>query len=159
MSLKNLEKVKVLYGNDMQPGIRPNEMLLLDKSAEPRIGDVILFENKFGVKIAHRLIHEFAGYYFTRGDNCPVLNFPFRKDRIIGVIVGKSKKIQRKPVAELLLIPFIPQFIIYSRFFDLKKKKYFLLLTKASKYYPYIELDGEVQKAEVDENGKLLPIR
>ena len=159
MSLKNLEKVKILYGNDMQPSIKPNEMLLLDKSAKPMIGDVILFENKFGVKIAHRLIHKFAGYYFTKGDNCPDMNFPFTKDKIIGVVVGKSEKIERKIIAEMLLVPFIVQFMIYSKFFDLKKKRVFILLTEASKKYPYIELQEGVQRAEVDENGKLLPIR
>ncbi len=155
----SLQKVKVLYGNDMQPCIMPNEILLLDKSADPRIGDVVLFENKFGIKIAHRLIHEFAGYYFTRGDNCPIFNFPIRKEKILGVIAGKSRKIQRKRIAELILMAFVPQFIIYSRLFDLKKKRYFFLLNKASGYYHYIEPEGEIQKAEVDENGKLLPIR
>ncbi len=121
----------------MHPSIDPKERLYLDSGAEPEIGDVVLFENRYGIRIAHRLMYKCAGYYFTRGDNCPVIGFPFRKDKLLGVIVGKGRMVPRKPAAELLLALFLPQFIIYSRLIDIRKKKYFLLLTMASRYYPY----------------------
>lgn len=136
MSLKNLEKVKVIYGNDMYPSIDPDETLLLDRKAKPEIGDVILFENRFGMKIPHRLIYKVAGYYFTKGDNCRRFNFPFRKERIIGVIVGKKVPVIKNRLGELILALFLPYFIIYSMLFDIKKKRCFILILLASEFYP-----------------------
>jgi signal peptidase I len=78
----NLEKLRIIRGNDMHPAISPSEYLLMDRSAPPKPGDVVVFENKFGCRVAHRLIHEIAGFYFTKGDNCPLFNFPFRRDRL-----------------------------------------------------------------------------
>ncbi len=124
----------------MSPSIDPDEALYLDAGAKPEVGSVVLFKNPFGISVAHRLMFEFAGYYFTRGDNCPVIGFPFRKDRMLGVIVGKHKPVPRKPVAELLLALFLPQFIVYSRLFDIRKKRYFLLLSMASRHYPYTKV-------------------
>ena len=138
MSLKNLEKVNVLYGNDMYPSIDPKEKLLLDRNARPEIGDVVLFENRFGMKIPHRLIHEFAGYYFTRGDNCRWFNFPCRKKDVLGVIVGKKTPVIRSRMGELVLAAFLPYYILYCRLFDIKKKKWFILIRLASKFYPYL---------------------
>lgn len=134
MSSNKIEKLKILEGNDMFPSIRSNEFLLLDKEAVPKIGDVILIENRYGMKIAHRLIHRFGGYYFTRGDNCPVFNFPSRKDKVLGVIVSKYKKVEKNPLLGLFLGLFLAYFIFYNLFFDIKKKKEFLMLKIISKY-------------------------
>lgn len=140
MSSTNLQELKVVHGNDMSPCIDPAEPLFLDSDAEPKVGDVVLFKNKFGVRIAHRLLFKFAGFYFTRGDNCPVINFPFRKDSLLGVIVGKGRAVRRSMAAEILLALLVPQFIIYSSIFDIRKKRYFLLQTLASRHYPYTKV-------------------
>jgi hypothetical protein len=137
MSSRNLQELKVKGGNDMHPSIDPKETLYLDPGAKPEIGDVVLFENKFGIRIAHRLMYKCAGYYFTRGDNCPVIGMPFRKDKLLGVVDGKRGAVPKRIAAELLLTLFLPQFIMYSKLFDIRKKRYFLLLTMASRYYPY----------------------
>lgn len=135
----SLEKLRIVQGNDMHPCIRPDEYLLMDRSANPSRGDVVVFENKFGYKVAHRLIHEFAGYYFTKGDNCPLFNFPIPKGKLLGVVVGKRRPVPRRMEAEVLLALFLPQFILYSRLLDIRKKKYFLILSAASRYYPHTE--------------------
>jgi hypothetical protein len=139
-SLRDLEKLRVVEGDDMSPSISPDENLLLEKGAKPELGDVVLFENRFGKRIAHRLLHRFGGYCFTKGDNCPRFDFPFREGRLLGVIAGKRMDIEKKLVASILLDVFLPQFIIHSRIFGLKNKKFFLLLSMASKHYPYIEV-------------------
>lgn len=126
----------------MYPSIDPKEHLYLDSEAKPEIGNVVLFENRYGIRIAHRLMYQCAGYYFTRGDNCPVIGFPFRKDKLLGVIVGKNRPVPKKPAAEFLLTLFLPQFFLYSMLFDIRKKKYFLLLSMASRYYPYTKAEG-----------------
>ncbi|NYZ77397.1 S24/S26 family peptidase [Candidatus Micrarchaeota archaeon] len=143
MSLRNLEKLKIVEGDDMSPSIDPRELLLLDKGAVPEIGDVVLFENRFGVKIAHRLIHRFCGYCFTKGDKCPLFDFPFKKEKLMGVVVGKRKHVKKKFLADLLLAFFLPQFIIYSKIFGLKNKKYFRALSFASRYYPLVEVNED----------------
>jgi hypothetical protein len=140
MSLKNLEKLRIVEGNDMSPSIDPRELLLLDKEAAPEIGDVVLFENRFGVRIAHRLIHRIGGYCFAKGDNCPLFDFPFKKERLLGVVVGKRKRVEKKFLADILLALFLPQFIIYSKVFGLKNRKYFRVLSFASRYYPLVEV-------------------
>jgi hypothetical protein len=139
MPSKDLEKLRIVQGDDMNPCIRPDEYLLLDRRAVPQVGDVVVFENKFGRKVAHRMIYAFAGFCFTKGDNCPLFDFPVRRDKVIGVVVGKSRQVPGKPVAHVLLALFLPQFIIYSSLFDIRKKKYFLMLSAASRFYPHTE--------------------
>jgi signal peptidase I len=146
MPLENLEKLRVVGGDDMSPRINPKEFLLLDKKSAPQLGDVVVFENKFGYRIAHRLLHRFGGYYFMKGDRCTRFNFPVRKDKIFGVVVGKRRPVKKNMFAGLLLALFLPQFVLYSKLYDLRKKKYFLLLSMASKYYPPLEVspDGKL---------------
>jgi hypothetical protein len=140
MSLKNLQKLRIIEGDDMSPSIDPSEILLLDKGAAPKMGDVVLFKNRFGRRIAHRLLHRFGGYCFTKGDNCPLFDFPFNDDKLLGVVVGKKKPAEKKILAGILLSVFLPQFILHSRLFGLENKRYFLLLSIASRSYPPIEV-------------------
>lgn len=139
-SFKDFEKLKIAEGDDMSPSISPKEMLLLDKAAAPALGDVVLFENRHGVLVAHRLLHRFAGYSFTKGDNCPLFDFPFSDKKLRGVIVGKSRLVRKSIFADILLSLFLPQFILHSLLFGLKNKKYFLLLSIASRHYPHTEV-------------------
>ena len=126
----DLRKLTIIKGNDMTPSIKPEESLLLDEKAISRTGDVILFENRFNFKIAHRLIYKTKNYYFTKGDNCIVFNFPEKKDKIKGVIVGKYKEIK---ISWLLKIA-LRLFLIYFLFSKLENKKRSLLLKFVSKY-------------------------
>jgi hypothetical protein len=138
MSLPDLQKLKIMWGNDMYPSIDPREQLLLDTKADPEIGDVVLFENRYGIRIPHRLLFRFMGYYFTRGDNCAIINFPFRGDKLLGVIHGKRIPVHRNPLGEPILALLLPYYELYSRLFDMKRKKHFILLTLASRFYPHI---------------------
>ena len=139
MSLKHLEKLRVIGGDDMFPVIYPEENLLMDKSAEPKQGDVVLFANRYGVKIAHRLIHSFLGYYFTRGDNCPIFNFPCRRKDILGVVVGKCASVKCGFSLRFFLNLFLFYYIAYSSLFDVKKKKVFLSLDIISRILAPLE--------------------
>ncbi len=141
-SLNGLERLKVVAGDDMRPSIRPDEALLLDRSARPAMGDAVAFRNKFGLVVVHRLRYAAGGYYFTKGDNCPLFDFPFREEDLLGVVVGKGRDPQRSAAGELLLSLFLVQFAAYSVLFDLRKKKYFLLLSAASRHYPQVGQDG-----------------
>jgi hypothetical protein len=127
-----------MRGNDMYPSIDPKETILLARTVKPKIGDVVLFENRFGIRIPHRLLYEFQGYYFTKGDNCRVFNFPFREDKMIGTILGKRIPVYKNPAGDLLLILFLPYYLVYSKLFDIKRKKRFILLSLASRFYPHI---------------------
>jgi hypothetical protein len=53
--------------------------------------------------------------------------------------MGKSRPLKASPVAAVLLAIFIPQFVVYSRLFDIRKKRYFLILSFASRHYPHTE--------------------
>jgi len=139
MQLKNLEKLEILEGNDMFPNILPHEKLLLDKTTKPRIGDVVLFKNRYGIKIPHRLIHCFMGYYFTRGDNCNYFNFPAYKKSILGVVVGKFKKIKQNKLMSICLDLFIIYYDLYRSLFDIKKKRHFLFLKLITKFFVPLE--------------------
>lgn len=117
----------------MSPAIDPKEYYLLNKDAEPKIGDVIVILNRYNKKIAHRLINEFCGYYFTKGDKCQVVNFPSKRKEVLGVVIGKHKKIETNFLLNLFLDFFLLYFLIYNLFFDIKKKKEFLILRFFSK--------------------------
>ncbi|MCX6773401.1 MAG: S24/S26 family peptidase [Candidatus Micrarchaeota archaeon] len=149
MFSKNLEKIKVLEGNDMFPSIDPREFLLLDRAAKPSIGDVIVFENRLGMRIAHRLIYRLGEYYFAKGDNCPCFDLPIRERDIVGVVIGKSKEAERNRLGELFLGVFLVYYLACSRLFDSKKKGKFITLRIVSMLYPYIPLskkDNEKNK-------------
>ncbi len=131
---ENLVKLKVVLGYDMSPSINPKEVLLLDKNLNPEIGDVIVFKNRLNLKIAHRLICKCGDYYFTKGDNCQIINFPCRKDNILGVVVNKNKKIKNSFLLKISLCVFLINYLLYCLFHDVRRKDGFLLLTFISKY-------------------------
>jgi hypothetical protein len=135
MSLNHLKKLKIVEGDDMSPAIDPKKYLLLDEKAKPCAGDVAVFINRFGVKIAHRIIYSFGDYFFLRGDNCNYFDFPCEKNKILGVAIGKHKDVKTNPVANFLLILFLLYYKAYKRLFDIKNKKHFLLLNMISKLY------------------------
>jgi hypothetical protein len=139
MSLKNLERLRILEGSDMFPCILPTETLLLDKKAEIKIGDVVLFENRFGLKIAHRLIHKFGNYYFTRGDNCPYLNMPRHKKDIFGKVLRKHRKVKQNKLMNIFLDLFLAYYTFYKSLFDIKKKKHFFLLKLITRSFAPLE--------------------
>lgn len=138
MSLNQLEKIRIIKGNDMSPAIDPKEYLLLDKKITPKPGDILVFTNRFGLKIAHRMIYSFRNYFFLRGDNCPCFDFPCNKKFVLGVVNKKYRKIKCNFFAKILLVLFLFYYIIYSKFFNIKKKKKFLILKIISKFVPPI---------------------
>ena len=138
-SLRHLEKLRIIEGDDMFPSIYPEEMLLLDRSCEPKKGDVVLFRNRFGIRIAHRLIFRVGQYCFTRGDNCPIINFPCKRSEIEGVIAGKYSDVENSFCSIILLWLFLQYYLLYKIIFDVKKKKQFLLLDFISRYFAALE--------------------
>jgi len=126
----DFKKLKIKEGNDMYPSIHPDDILLLETKVEPKIGDVILFKNRFNLKIAHRLIYKIGKFYFTKGDNCIVFNFPEEKTNIEGVIVGKYKQLK----VNLFIKISLNLFLVYFLIFNLKNKRRSLLLKFISKY-------------------------
>jgi len=138
MSLKRLDKLRIIRGDDMFPSIYPGENLLLDRNSEPKIGDVVLFENRFGLRIAHRLVCKIGKYYFTRGDNCNILNFPCTRKDILGIVVSKRQHPSLK-YPKLLLSAFILYYSLYSSLFDIRKKNNFFMLTAISRFFAPLE--------------------
>jgi len=136
----------------MFPAIYPGEMLLLDRGAEPAPGDVILFQNRFGLNIAHRLYHSTGGWYFTRGDNCAIFNFPCRRKDISGIIVGKSGAVESGVLLRSFLNLFLLYYIPYTLVKDTKKKRNFLLLDIISRCF--VPVEGIYFKSSYD-NGYL----
>jgi hypothetical protein len=125
-----LAKLKIAAGDDMLPSIDPNEYLLLDEDVQPQAGDVILFENRFGLLIAHRLLYITRNYCFTKGDNCIVFNYPEKRTSIKGVIVGKSN-----PVYIPLHLKIVLRiFLCYFKVSPVRHKKRSRLLKLISKY-------------------------
>ncbi|MDD5068730.1 MAG: S24/S26 family peptidase [Candidatus Pacebacteria bacterium] len=118
----------------MFPSITPQEELWLQTLAVPKIGDVIVFENRLGMKIAHRLVHRVGNYYFTRGDTCKIINFPCRKEKILGVVEGKNRNIRVSLFLKLGLDIFLLNYLIYETLRDVRRKNHFLLLTLVSRY-------------------------
>jgi len=148
MSFSHLEKIEILEGNDMFPCILPHEKLLLDKSENPKIGDVVLFVNRYGMRIPHRVIHIFGNYYFTRGDSCRYFNFPCHRKDILGVVLGKNKDIIKKPAMNIFLDIFLLYFLIYKSLFNIKKKKEFWSLCLVTKLFA--PLDSIYYKSSYD---------
>ncbi|MFC2162702.1 nucleotidyltransferase family protein [Candidatus Altiarchaeota archaeon] len=135
MPYENLQKLEVEVGNDMFPCILPDEKLLLEKDAKPRVGDVIVFTNRMGLPIAHRLIHERLGLYYTRGDNCPFLNLPCTRSEIRGVVQGKHREVGSSRAASTAL----DMHSIYFRLSGFMKRSRCLPLDMISRFFLPIE--------------------
>ena len=136
----------------MFPAIYPGELLLLNRGAEPVPGDVILFSNRFGLKIAHRLYHSSAGYYLARGDNCAIFDIPCRKTDIHGIIIGKFSSAECGFLLRSFLNLFLLYYMPYRLVKDTKKKKNFLFLDIISRCLAPVE--GIYFKSSYD-NGYL----
>lgn len=74
-------------GNSMVPTILPGDILEVDASAVPMVGDVIVFNTPILEKYVHRLVKKKGSEITTRGDNIRAIdNFRITNTDIIGVV-------------------------------------------------------------------------
>jgi signal peptidase len=96
--LKNgkLLRVKVT-GHSMSPFIRGGEVVVIKNLPfeEMRTGDIVLFKNRRGDLVLHRLVRkrglERDGTIQTRGDSMPMLDEPVRDADVLGRVVSVER--------------------------------------------------------------------
>lgn len=119
--------VITVSGNSMRPFIAGNrDKVLLGRAGSLKKGDVILFRDRYGEYILHRIYRIKNNMYFTIGDYCLRDDGQVDQDQIIGVVetvIRKGKKISCSS----------PVWCLYSHLWlaMLPLRRYLILLHKA----------------------------
>ncbi len=135
---QNLRKHQVHWSTTF-PAIVDQEFVLVDTSAKPQPGNIILIRDKSNTSTPITpalVVHLFIGKHITKKDNSP-LSYPISAKEIVGVVIGKSATIPHNFLASLLL----NLFVLYSGFasiFRFKKGERFLQLI--AHYFAFEEL-------------------
>ena len=90
--------IKGFSGYSMYPTFNKNDLLVIEKTDDIKLYDVVLYRNK-NKYIAHRIVDIKEGYYVIRGDNTTVDEIVSRKDILakISSIIRKKQVINLDP--------------------------------------------------------------
>lgn len=86
----------------MLPTFREGERVVIDTQASPKVGDVIVFADRYGNLVVHRLVWKRPGSIRCIGDNRVTFDDPVRPTAVVGVVrsvVGLDGS--ERPVARL----------------------------------------------------------
>lgn len=95
VKIKNPEAVPMPFGfgatfvlsNSMAPGITTDDIVLVKKPAELRVGDVVLYSTDKR-NVLHRIVEIDGDTLITQGDANNTKDAPFSKDNVLGVLCG-----------------------------------------------------------------------
>lgn len=76
-------------GNSMEPTLKDNDIISVERHSDYDIGDIIVFSYKMGETLVHRLLKKDLRYY-CKGDNSFRLE-DISKENIIGKVVSVNK--------------------------------------------------------------------
>lgn len=80
----------VVVGNSMYPNLKNGDFLVVRKSTDYEVGDIICFFDGENRRIVHRVIKIDNETITTKGDFNKVNDKPINKTQIIGKVVFKS---------------------------------------------------------------------
>lgn len=80
----------IVVGNSMYPNLKNGDFLVVRKSTDCEIGDIICFFDEENRRIVHRVIKIHNETITTKGDFNKVNDKPINKTQIIGKVVFKS---------------------------------------------------------------------
>lgn len=79
-------------GMSMYPTLKPGDLLLVDPTATPSIGDILVFDNTLGDRYVHRFVSKENNLIKTRGDNNKSIDmFDTVPTGVVGVVTGVKK--------------------------------------------------------------------
>ena len=81
-----------VHGNSMNPLLKDGDKITIFIADEVKPGNIVLWARKNGLGILiHRVIAEYEGVYITKGDNLKTLDYPIRRDDIMGIYYPSRK--------------------------------------------------------------------
>lgn len=87
--MKQYKKI-LCCGNSMLPVLMTGDILLVNTTVVPNVGDIIVFNTPLEKQFVHRLIKKEGSLFITRGDNIRVIDsFRIGENDIIGVVQKK----------------------------------------------------------------------
>lgn len=139
--------VITVSGDSMRPFIAGNrDKVLLGKAERPKKGDVILFRDKYGEYILHRIYRIKDNHLFTIGDYCLRADGQVEEEQIIGMVEAVIRKGKKIPCSSLV-------WRLYSFLWLalLPLRKYLILL-----YQAYLSIKPRLLKARAGIVGSCL---
>ncbi len=92
---KNNKEGMVVFGSSMYPVLKPGDIIIIEKAGNEKIckGQVIVFKNKEGKFIIHRVVQISGSTIITAGDNVKEFDSPIHINDVVGIV--KNMKIKR----------------------------------------------------------------
>ena len=90
LSLFGYRSFKIASGS-MRPKYNVNDLIIVKKNANYKVGDVITFKNKDGEYVTHRIIEIDDKYFTAKGDYNNTIDSKISNKNIVGKVVYKSR--------------------------------------------------------------------
>ena len=106
-----------IAGISMYPTLQKGETCYCRKRDQYHVGDIVLFVDANGEKMAHRIIAIRGDKYITKGDNWYHADEPCKREDIIGEIIVSEinkEKVARLSRKEAILCRFLPGKLHYQ---------------------------------------------
>ncbi len=84
-------KTALILSGSMEPTLSVDDLVIVKRADEIKIGDIIAFYDESGNKVMHRVIDVNGDTITTQGDANNVADTPISKDKVCGIYVGKIK--------------------------------------------------------------------
>jgi len=82
----------LVKGGIMQPTIESNQVFKMNKTKDVKVGDIVVFKQKKGARVIHRVVKVNGGKVITKGDNKISCDRPFLSKDILGKVIKIGNK-------------------------------------------------------------------
>lgn len=96
LTLTGTLTLAVVEGKSMEPLLWTGDVVVVYKSSEIRVGDVVIYESR-GSYVIHRVIEVCDNGYLIKGDNNPIYDGCIPKELIVGKVLSIGNSVIKIP--------------------------------------------------------------
>ncbi|MEM0025067.1 MAG: signal peptidase I [Zestosphaera sp.] len=96
LTLTGTLTLAVVEGKSMEPLLWTGDVVVVYKSSEIRVGDVVIYESR-GSYVIHRVIEVRSNCYLIKGDNNPIPDGCIPKELIAGKVLSIGNSVIKIP--------------------------------------------------------------
>ncbi len=96
LTLTGTLTLAVVEGRSMEPLLWTGDVVIVYKSGEVRVGDVVIYVNR-GNYVIHRVVEIRSNCYIIKGDNNPLPDGCIPKELVIGKVLSIGSSVIKIP--------------------------------------------------------------